>query len=206
MNSPYQGLASENWRTKTLELIERHPLDPQEIYEVVLKVWQELFQSNLTSRGYKIGIDLFPRPQIMGSLLHELIPLEFSRRYPNMWRREENETEKDIVCIPNDYFSIELKTSSSLRSTYGNRSYAQKGSSTKRAKKSKSGYYLVVNFQKFEKDCKSPQQPPIRLVRFGWIDSHDWQGQAAATGQQARLSSEVEKYKLLPLPNLITEK
>jgi len=42
--------------------------------------------------------------------------------------------------------------------------------------------------------------PEINLVRFGWIDFSDWQGQAAATGQQARLNFDVEKYKILKLP------
>ncbi|WP_445243589.1 MULTISPECIES: ScaI family restriction endonuclease [unclassified Microcoleus] len=32
-----------------------------------------LFESNLTSKNYKIGVDLFPRPQIMGYFLHELL-------------------------------------------------------------------------------------------------------------------------------------
>ncbi|MGK7921714.1 MAG: ScaI family restriction endonuclease [Trichodesmium sp.] len=40
----------------------------------------------------------------------------------------------------------------------------------------------------------------LYLVRFGWLDQDDWQGQVAATGQQARLSSDVERYKLLELP------
>ncbi|MDF0554094.1 ScaI family restriction endonuclease [Kamptonema sp. UHCC 0994] len=63
-----------------------------------------------------------------------------------------------------------------------------------------SGYYLVVNFQKFNTQTQGVQALSINLVRFGWIDREDWQGQAAATGQQARLSRDVERYKLLPLP------
>ncbi|MFN9402025.1 MAG: ScaI family restriction endonuclease, partial [Dolichospermum sp.] len=43
-------------------------------------------------------------------------------------------------------FSIEIKTSSSPRNIFGNRSYAQK-STTGKTKKSKSGYYLVINFE-----------------------------------------------------------
>jgi hypothetical protein len=46
----------------------------------------------------------------------------------------------------------------------------------------------------------SVQTLNINLVRFGWIDREDWQGQTAATGQQAKLSPEVERYKLLQLP------
>ncbi|MEG4037322.1 ScaI family restriction endonuclease [Microcoleus sp. S36b_A4] len=81
MTSPYAGLATEDWAVKTRELIEIHPLSPNEIYEVVIQVWREIFESNLTSKNYQIGVDLFPRPQIMGYFLHELIPLELARRY-----------------------------------------------------------------------------------------------------------------------------
>ena len=78
-----------------------------------------------------------------------MIPLELSGKYPQLWRREKDTTEKDLVYIPNDNFSIEIKTSSSPRNIFGNRSYAQK-STTGKTKKSKSGYYLVINFEKIE--------------------------------------------------------
>lgn len=200
MQSPYNGLLPQAWETKTRELIQQHPLNPNELYGIVIQVWQEIFNSSFTSRGYRIGVDLFPSPQIMGFFLHELIPLELKSRYPNLWRRDENATEKDIVYIPNNFFSIEIKTSSSTRSTYGNRSYAQKSQTGLTAKKDKSGYYLVINFQKFTAKNQTTQTPQINLVRFGWIDREDWQGQTAATGQQARLSPDVERSKLLRLP------
>lgn len=200
MQSPYTGLPVEDWEEKTRELIERHPLDPQEIYDVVIQVWSEIFQSSITSRGYRIGINLFPTPQIMGFFLHELIPLELASKYPGIWRRDNSTLEKDIVYIPNNNFSIEIKTSSSSRNTYGNRSYAQQSALGAKPKKDKSGYYLVVNFQKFNSQMASVQTLNIKLVRFGWIDREDWQGQTAATGQQAKLSPDVERYKLLQLP------
>ncbi|MFN6003510.1 MAG: ScaI family restriction endonuclease [Dolichospermum sp.] len=149
MVSPYLGIPVEKWADKTKELIEEHPLDANEIYEIVISVWEEIFQSSITSRGYKIGRDIFPSPQIIGSLLHELIPLELSGKYPQLWRREKDTTEKDLVYIPNDNFSIEIKTSSSPRNIFGNRSYAQK-STTGKTKKSKSGYSRVINFEKIE--------------------------------------------------------
>ena len=143
MQSPYTGLPVQYWEWKTRELIEQHPLDPQEIYDVVIQVWSEIFQSSITSRGYKIGIDLFPTPQIMGFFLHELIPLELASRYPGIWRRDRSAIEKDIVYIPNQEFSIEIKTSSSSRNTYGNRSYAQQSATGLKAKKDKSGYSRI---------------------------------------------------------------
>jgi hypothetical protein len=204
MVSPYLNIPVENWEAKTLELIKQHPLDSNEIFQVVMGVWDEMLQSSITSRGYKIGQELFPNPQIIGSLLHELIPLELSSRYPHLWRREQNATEKDLIYIPDDRFSIEIKTSSSPRSTFGNRSYAQESVDGNKTKKDKSGYYLVVNFQKITKQTQAKllptEKPKVNLVRFGWIDKEDWQGQQSQTGQQAKLSPDVERFKLLKLP------
>lgn len=129
----------------------------------------------------------------MGYFLHELIPLELTRRYPEIWRREENATEKDLVCLLDDCFSIEIKTSSSDSNTYGNRSFTQENTTGREGKKNKSGYYLVVNFQKLDKNIQGSQQPQINLVRFGWLDREDWQDQAAENGQKATLSSDLER-------------
>src|SRR5437667_261612 len=77
------------------------------------------------------------------------------------------------------------------KSIFANRSYAQAPSDSK---KSKSGYYLAVNFEQFS---ESVSQPKIRMVRFGWLDHSDWIGQRAETGQQARLNPATESLKLL---------
>lgn len=194
MESPYNGLTVEEWEKRTLELILRHPLGTNEIFDVVSLVWEEIFNSGIGSKPFRIGQDLFPRPQIMAYFLHELIPLEFTSRYPGVWRREETSDEKDLVFIPDQIYSIEIKTSSSANSIFGNRSYAQE---TERPKKSKSGYYLAINFEKF---TLTGRKPNIKMVRFGWLDHSDWIGQNTATGQQARLDPNVERYKLLRLP------
>ena len=86
----------------------------------------------------------------MGFLLHELIPVEFAAQDPDKWRGEKSGADKDIVYIPNELYSIELKTSSSKGNIFGNRSYAQPETA---GKKSKSGYYLTVNFGKFAGDA-----------------------------------------------------
>lgn len=194
MNSPYHNLPVSRWEKRTLELIAAHPLNPNEIYDVVLSVWSNIFKSGIGTKPFRIGEDLLPRPQVMAFFLHELIPLEFSERYPGIWRREESSDEKDLVYVPDSSFSIEIKTSSSEGRIFGNRSYAQE---TTKGKKSKSGYYLAINFEKFPTKGRLPS---VNLVRFGWLDHSDWIGQGAATGQQARLDPNVEKYKLLTLP------
>jgi hypothetical protein len=194
MSSPYEGIPVELWKQKTRELIYNHPLNTNELYEVVLTCWQDIFQSTIGSKPFRIGTDILPTPQVMGFLLHELIALELAYRYPQKWRRDQTSAEKDLVYIPDDVFSIEIKTSSSVGNIYGNRSYSQTGTTSK---KTKSGYYLAINFGKFS---SSQTQPTITQVRFGWLDYTDWVGQASATGQQARLSPDIERNKLLKLP------
>jgi hypothetical protein len=186
-------MASKQWAKVTKKLIDLHPLATDEIVEVVLDSWESIFATKLGTKGFHIGKDIFPKPQIMGFLLHELIPLELSARYPKTWRGEQEASDKDIVFIPNNIYSIEVKISSNPSHIYGNRSYAQ---ASEKNKKIKSGYYMAINF---DKCSKSNPRPHIRLLRFGWLDSDDWIGQRSATGQQARLSPEVEKNKLIEL-------
>lgn len=193
MASPYEGVSAADWANKTKELIAAYPLSTDELVDVVHCSWGSLLQSRIGAKGFRIGQHLFPKPQIVAFFLHELIPLELASRYPGTWRGEETSSDKDIVYVPNAAYSIEIKTSSHPSQIFGNRSYAQTGGA---AKKSKSGYYLAVNFDKIEKGAVDAQ---LRKVRFGWLDHEDWQGQSAATGQQARLSPEVERGKLLVL-------
>ena len=193
MVSPYAGLPPEKWLEVTRQLVNEHPLKTAEIVDVVLTAWNSIFASSMGTRAFHIGKEIFPKPQIMGFFLHELIPLELAARYPKKWRGERSAGDKDIVYIPNDRLSIEVKTSSNPSHIFGNRSYAQ---GTTKNKKAKSGYYLAVNFQKFSTSLKRPN---ILLVRFGWLDSTDWIGQKAATGQQSRLPTEVESFKLLEI-------
>lgn len=190
MTSPYADLGPEGWRTKTDELVEAFPLEMGELVEVVKLSWEGVFASKIGSKRFQIGQHIFPKPQIVAFFLHELIPLELASRYPGVWRGEETAADKDIVYVPDSSFSIEIKTSSHASQIFGNRSYAQEG---RKGKKSKSGYYLAVNFDKLVKGAAAPQ---LRRIRFGWLDHSDWQGQTAETGQQARLSPEVERGKL----------
>src|SRR3990170_929890 len=180
MMSPYGNQPMTNWPKITKKLVWRHPLSEEEIVEVALASWKNIFDSKI-GKAFLIGKDIFPKPQIMGFFLHELIPLTFAKRYPDKWRKEEMASEKDLIYIPDDTFSVEIKTSSGAKNIYGNRSYAQE---TNSIKKSKSGYYLAINFQNFSAKINKPQ---VTRIRFGWLDHTDWIGQAAATGQQARL-------------------
>jgi hypothetical protein len=188
--SPYQNRPVEEWAAVTNVLLRQHPLTGKELANVTLSAWKDIFATTIGSRQFRLGIDVKPQPQIMGFLLHELIPLELSQRYPSTWRRQNHKTEKDIVYTQDPRFSIEIKTSSSPKYIFANRSYAQPSSSFGR--KGKFGYYLTVNFEKFTQS----EQPQILLIRFGWLDHEDWSAQKAATGQQARLRPEAYAHKL----------
>jgi hypothetical protein len=202
--SPYDGLQPAEWLAKTRELIAAYPLSPEALVTATLAAWESIFASSIG--GFYIGRNIFPKPQVMGFFLHELIPLKLSEMFPGIWREDRRADEKDLVYIPDPAFSAEIKTSSDSSHIYGNRSYAQEGNSSKKAK---SGYYIAINFEPFVLEEQSGLdgqpvlrevvQPKVAKIRFGWLDHRDWQGQKAATGQQARLSSDVESYKLLQI-------
>lgn len=193
-DSPYKGIPEGKWIEITKKLIAEHPLKTDEIRQVVLQAWTDIFDSKLGPKNFQIGKHIFPKPQIMGFFLHELIPLELAARYPGKWRPEKTAGDKDLVYIPDDRFSIEIKTSSHASQIFGNRSYAQEGETA--GKKSKSGYYMTVNFGKFS---TADSTPKILRIRFGWIDHSDWIGQAAQSGQQAHLTAGADRLKLLTI-------
>lgn len=195
--SPYSNTSPSDWFPITESLIKEHPLSEQEIVEIVLVTWKSIFASTFGNSRFKIGVDIFPKPQIMGFFLHELIPLELESRYNHEWMRDEAKLDKDCVNINRPEYSFEIKTSSNKTKIFGNRSYAQ---TSKGSRKTKDGYYLTVNFEKFS---SSNKHPDILLIRFGWIDSTDWRGQKAATGQQSSLPPQVYDGKLKILHSLI---
>lgn len=192
MPSPYDGVSPEKWRAKTEELIAAHPIDTRQLVDAVLSAWSAIFDTKLGGK-FSIGTEITPKPQIMGFLLHELIPLELESRFPKTWRADKEKGDKDLVFMPDPKMSIELKTSSHPSQIFGNRSYAQPQADSGRGK-GKNGYYLTVNFGKFA--TTGENRPAITLVRFGWLDHTDWIAQRAATGQQARVSPASDRAKL----------
>lgn len=188
MKSPYLNKSTNEWSDITDYLIKKHPLKTTEIVKIILKSWEWIFKSKIGN--FNIGKDIFPTPQIMSFLLHELIALALEEKYPRKWKKGEAKDEKDLVYLTNNDYSIEIKASSDKKHIFGNRSYAQEENS--KSQKSKSGYYITINFEKFIEN----KQPEITIIRFGYLEHTDWIGQAAATGQQARLGLDTYKHKL----------
>lgn len=207
MISPYLDLNEDQLKTKTLELISIHPLPKDEIIKAVIESWTQIFTSKIGPLN--IGIDIFPSPQVMSNILHELIPYNLSNNVGSQFRVGKTKIEKDIEYLPNNSFSIEVKTSSHPNDIFANRSYAQP--STDRQSKNKNGYYIAVNIEKFILDEDGTEKkiefdtdgtilyPKIRKIRFGYLDHADWIAQISQTGQQARLTPLAKRNKLIQI-------
>lgn len=133
----------------------------------------------------------------MGGLLHELIPHHLQSRRPDEWRRDSTIAHKDLVYLPDEYWSTEIKTSSHSHQVFGNRSYGQPSTDTKKAKKDKSGFYLTVNFDKWS--VAVGRLPRVRIIRLGWLDLADVVPQKASTGQSAKMGPKVYTGKFVVL-------
>ncbi|MBQ2884421.1 MAG: ScaI family restriction endonuclease [Alphaproteobacteria bacterium] len=191
MESPYKNLPVENWKSKTEELINKHPLK-NKIVEIVLKSWDDIFKSKVGS--FTIGKEITPSPQIMSFFLHELVAHYLSLEYPKEYKVGESKTEKDIHNMKKPELGIEIKASSNRTQIFANRSYAQPSSQSE--EKDKNGYYIGINFEKFTKTNRTPQ---ILQIRFGYLEHSDWIAQKSETGQQARLSPDADKNKFFVL-------
>ncbi|HAV5945239.1 ScaI family restriction endonuclease [Acinetobacter baumannii] len=182
--SPYLNQPTQQWQSITDNLIASHPLTLQNIHDAVFKAWSDVWTTVIGGQsGYRL-IDASPLPpaQVIGYLLEMLVAKEINLINNNfIWGQG---SQKDIHCISNDNFSIEMKTSGQLGyKVFGNRSYGQTGTT---GKKDKSGFYITVNYY----------DTTITLIRFGWIDSWDWTSQTASTGQAATLSNDAYAHKL----------
>lgn len=194
--SPYEGKQISEWKSITESLIEEHPLSKQDIIEAVFESWDGILKTMIANR-LLIGKDIFPTPQIIGNFLHELIPLVLEEKYPGKYSRDKEKKDKDLIYVPNPYYSAEIKTSSNPNNIYGNASYGQEDSSNKSAK-NKDGYYITVNFEKFIPNDPA-FIPRIRKIRFGWLEHTDWHSQGASSGQAATIPVEVRDNKLITL-------
>jgi len=178
-----------SWPAITETLLNSFPLSMTKLTEITLASWEDIFHSRFGTKGYQIGRDIWPEPQIMGFLLHELIPLNLAAAYSQRWKRGASATECDAAYVLDSDFSFEIKTSSSAKGIFGNRSYAHVSPT---GGKRRGSFFLAVNFGKFS----AAGRPEISLIRFGWLSASDWIGQRAQTGQQARLTKEAKAYKL----------
>jgi hypothetical protein len=191
MHSPYEDLSEEQWLAKTEILVKQHPLKFETIKRVALSCWYTLWATKIGEDKLSISLSELDVPAtVTGYFFEKLFAKELETESPSLWRGGRSKEDKDIVYIPDDFYSIEIKSSGQLGvKVFGNRSYGQNVENSKLEKKEKSGYYITVNFY----------EQTLNLLRFGWIDHEDWKAQEAPTGQAAGLSNAVYKYKLLEI-------
>lgn len=183
--NPYENIPVKQWPKVTYDLVEQHPLR-NDIVDFCLKSWQSILHGKINTYLNMHISEMSISPQATGALLHDVIPEYIAKKVPNF--RKGIGSEKDVICEEDDFFSFEIKTSSQ-KSIYGNRSYTKSDSG-----KSKSGYYLTINFEKI-----NANSPRILLIQMGWLDQSDWIGQKSETGQQARLTKDAKEKKLVIL-------
>jgi hypothetical protein len=138
-----------------------------------------------------IGVDGIG-PRTIAGCLENIIVRKLASEAPQSWRGELSSVDKDVVCITNDRYSFEIKTSSSKYDFCGNKSFAATGATRR---KSKNGYYLVVNYD----DPRNIFEARVRRVRFGWLDQEDWCPQPSGTGQRAGVRSRDAERQLVTL-------
>lgn len=125
--SPYLGVPIEDWIEKTKELIRQQPLKPDVIREVAVTSWEKLWKTKIGEGETVLSLEEIDPPAIViGYIFEKLFAKELHRRYPQQWRGMQNKDEKDIVCLENSKFSIEIKKSGQLGTKiFSNRSYGQ---------------------------------------------------------------------------------
>ncbi|PLP98738.1 ScaI family restriction endonuclease [Cupriavidus pauculus] len=190
MASPYQGAHVDQWAQITRNIVEQHPLTRDLILDAALLSWSRLWNTWVgdANIGFPLA-DIDPPATVIGYMFEKLFAKELAVRLPGAWRGGVG-SEKDLHCLTDEMMSVEMKASGQLGyKIYGNRSYGQVLENADAAKKDKSGFYITVNFY----------GRTLTLLRFGWIDSTDWQAQKSPTGQMAGLSPQVYQHKLLQI-------
>lgn len=190
--SPYTDHPQEKWLNITQQVVDNFPLSRDDLIVLVESAWEELFSSSFGDSQLKIGQDIFLPAQATGIILEKLISVILTKNYSG-WRGGKKKQDKDIICINNDRYSFEIKTSSSKNGLYGNRSTGHRSSDRT---KYRTGYYLVINYKLPKEEDLSRQ---LWKIRFGWIDDEDWLGQSKPTGQQASIGAKLARLKLITL-------
>lgn len=192
LKSPYVGHSEEDWFSITKQLVSKFPLPAEVLVSTVNDAWNDVYSSSFGDTALVIGRDIFLPAQATGVILERLIAARLSR-ISKCWRGGDRKTEKDIVCLSDPRFCFEIKTSSSKKGLFGNRST---GHRAENRRKFRTGYYLVINYKL---PTETDIVKKIWSIRFGWIDDEDWVGQKQPTGQQASIGASLARLKLVTL-------
>jgi len=90
MSSPYSGLHQDKWKGKTLELVDSHPLELDEIKEISLACWSLLWETKIgTGRTAVMLAEIDVPATVVGYFFEKLFARELELRYPGKWRGKE---------------------------------------------------------------------------------------------------------------------
>jgi hypothetical protein len=179
--SPYDGVDVDGWTAVTSALLASFPTSGSEIVACVQASWDDLAATQLGRHGLRIGAGWKPSAAVTGELLRTLIASNFARLWPGTWRPAAKTAEKDIVCLTDANFSIDIKTSTDANEFFSEKGYAERRAPSSKygpsGANSRSGYYLVVNFD----NPQTIADPGIGMIRFGWL-AHDDFGKRGGPG------------------------
>jgi hypothetical protein len=190
--SPYKDRDMSEWELITDKLVREFPLNQDLLVSITELAWKDIFSLRIGESDLIIGQNIYLPAQAIGVILENLIAFHLSK-LDNRWKGGEAKNDKDIVCSFDNCYSFEIKTSSSKNGIYGNRST---GFLSQNRTKNRTGYYLIINYKIPKKNDTTSK---LWKIRFGWIDDEDWVGQTSESGQQASISADLAKLKLVTL-------
>ena len=106
---PYEGIEEQHWENVTVDLINKFPIPMDVIKEIVLDSWNEIFTITNSSHDFAIGKTIFPKPQILGFFLEEIITQKIHRLDPETWVPDPTGYSKDLENVVAPEFSVEIK-------------------------------------------------------------------------------------------------
>ena len=115
MASPYDKITAEDEIfNKTIELVNNHPLELEQIRELVLSSWSDVWSTVIGNDDVQIPLkEVDPPATVIGYFLEKVLAKKMSALYPEVWRGGVG-SEKDLYCISDEACSIEMKTSGQL--------------------------------------------------------------------------------------------
>lgn len=179
----------------TKKLMDEHPIfsNSEFLLNKIFEAWSIIWDTKIGNPKINFLLtDIEPRAQIIGEFFETIFSKIIGEECNTV---RGSSKEKDIIFRNLDLskYNFEIKTSGQLGGgIYGNRSYNQpdsNGDIDSISRKGKSGYYLCINFYRFN----------IYKIRIGWINSNDWKPQKSQNGQAAILEDYVYAEQLIEL-------
>lgn len=171
-----------------------HPIPVETFGNIALETFKDIERIVVGKRRLlDMPLNGAVRGGVIGSIFETLFVERFFESLPLteriLWRPGDPITEYDVVYIPNQDYSFEIKTASTDNI---NTSRRADGVDVK----PKRGYYLLVRYE--------PEADPgdiLRWVRFGWIDDTNWsRPDVKGRKRRLRLNTVVKQMQMLHPP------